>query len=120
MTGKVDSSGTRRYRCARPHWQITEYDQPFCQGSVKAETLAQHVWDAVERVLREPDTIAAEIARQHGDIETRHAAIARERQLITTAKIKRQETVIAGIENAPKTFIGLFKGDNVGKMLVKL
>ena len=27
---------------------------------------------------------------------------------------------ITGIENAPKAFIGLFHGDNVGKMLVRL
>jgi hypothetical protein len=85
MTGKVDSSGTRRYRCTRPRWQITEHDLPFCKGSIKAETLERQVWEAVERVLREPDLIRAEIERQHGDIETRHAAIARERQLITTA-----------------------------------
>jgi len=39
---------------------------------------------------------------------------------IAAGKIKWQETIIAGIENAPEAFIGLFKGDNVGKMLVKL
>ncbi len=38
---------------------------------------------------------------------------------IAAGKIKWQETIIAGIENAPKAFIGLFKGDNVGKMLVR-
>jgi NADPH-dependent curcumin reductase CurA len=35
-------------------------------------------------------------------------------------KIKWKETVLEGIENAPKAFIGLFKGENFGKMLVKL
>ena len=39
---------------------------------------------------------------------------------IAAGKIKWHETIIAGIENAPQAFIGLFKGDNVGKMLVKL
>jgi hypothetical protein len=39
---------------------------------------------------------------------------------IAAGKIKWQETIVAGIENAPKAFIGLFKGDNVGKMLVRL
>jgi len=38
---------------------------------------------------------------------------------IAAGKIKWQETIIAGIENAPRAFIGLFKGDNVGKMLVR-
>ena len=38
---------------------------------------------------------------------------------IAADKIKWQETIMAGIENAPKAFIGLFKGENVGKMLVR-
>ena len=35
-------------------------------------------------------------------------------------KIKWKETIIDGIENAPEAFIGLFKGENIGKMIVKL
>lgn len=38
---------------------------------------------------------------------------------IAARKIKWQETIVAGIENAPRAFIGLFKGENVGKMLVR-
>ena len=38
---------------------------------------------------------------------------------IAAGKIKWQETIVAGIENAPRAFIGLFKGENVGKMLVR-
>jgi len=35
-------------------------------------------------------------------------------------KIKSRETVFRGIEQAPNAFLGLFKGANTGKMLVKL
>lgn len=35
-------------------------------------------------------------------------------------RLKMRETVREGIENAPDAFMGLFKGENVGKMLVKL
>ena len=35
-------------------------------------------------------------------------------------KIKWKETVVEGVENAPAAFIGLFKGENFGKMLVRL
>jgi len=41
-------------------------------------------------------------------------------QWIRDGKIKWQETVIDGIENAPKAFLGLFTGANTGKMLVRL
>ena len=39
---------------------------------------------------------------------------------IAEGKIKWKETVVDGIENAPKAFIGLFKGENFGKMIVKI
>ncbi len=35
-------------------------------------------------------------------------------------KLKWKETIVDGIENAPKAFIGLFTGDNMGKMLVRV
>ena len=35
-------------------------------------------------------------------------------------KIKWKDTVYDGLENAPKAFIGLFKGENIGKTLVKI
>jgi NADPH-dependent curcumin reductase CurA len=41
-------------------------------------------------------------------------------QLIATGQLKSQETVVEGIENMPDAFRGLFSGDNLGKMLVRL
>lgn len=35
-------------------------------------------------------------------------------------RITARETVVEGIENAPAAFIGLLRGDNTGKMLVKV
>jgi len=39
---------------------------------------------------------------------------------IAEGKINWKETVMEGIENAPAAFTGLFKGENFGKMVVKL
>ena len=39
---------------------------------------------------------------------------------IAAGKIKWQETVVEGIDKAPAAFLGLFKGENIGKMLVRL
>ena len=39
---------------------------------------------------------------------------------MAAGKMHWQETIVDGIENAPRAFIGLFSGDNTGKMLVRL
>jgi len=41
-------------------------------------------------------------------------------QGVATGRIKYRETVAQGLENAPQAFIGLLKGANLGKQLVKL
>ena len=39
---------------------------------------------------------------------------------INEGKIKWKETIVEGLESAPNAFIGLFKGENFDKMLVKI
>jgi NADPH-dependent curcumin reductase CurA len=39
---------------------------------------------------------------------------------IREGHIEWRETVVAGLERAPKAFLGLFRGDSLGKMLVDL
>jgi hypothetical protein len=41
-------------------------------------------------------------------------------ELVLGGKLKYRESVVDGIENAPKGLIGLLKGENFGKQLVKL
>jgi NADPH-dependent curcumin reductase CurA len=39
---------------------------------------------------------------------------------LAEGRISWRETIVDGIENAPRAFIGLFRGQNLGKMLVRL
>jgi len=48
------------------------------------------------------------------------AALAELVKWVAQGKIKYRETIANGIENAPSAFIGMLKGANVGKQLVKL
>ncbi|MEM7134912.1 MAG: NADP-dependent oxidoreductase [Chloroflexota bacterium] len=41
-------------------------------------------------------------------------------QWIQEGKITWQETIVDGVENTPQAFIGLFSGENLGKMVVKV
>ena len=63
--------------------------------------------------------------RMQGFIVSEHmerwpVALAELGQGVATGKIKYRETVAQGLENAPQAFIGLLKGANLGKQLVKL
>jgi NADPH:quinone reductase len=41
-------------------------------------------------------------------------------QWLKEKKLKYAENIVEGLENAPKAFIGLFAGENLGKQLVKI
>jgi NADPH-dependent curcumin reductase CurA len=41
-------------------------------------------------------------------------------QWIAEGKMKWKETIVEGLENAPEAFIGLFRGENIGKMIVRV
>jgi NADPH-dependent curcumin reductase CurA len=47
-------------------------------------------------------------------------ALAELSQRVAAKRIRYRETVAQGLENAPRAFIGLLEGKNVGKQLVKL
>jgi NADPH-dependent curcumin reductase CurA len=47
-------------------------------------------------------------------------AVAQLASWVSHGKIKYHESIAEGLQNAPKAFIGLLKGQNLGKQLVKL
>ena len=64
-------------------------------------------------------------AKAQGFIVAEHAhafpqAMKELQELLAAGKLKYRETIAEGLENAPKAFIGMLKGENFGKQLVKL
>lgn len=47
-------------------------------------------------------------------------ALAEMAQWVTSGQITYREDIVEGIENAPEAFMGLLRGDHIGKRLVKL
>jgi NADPH-dependent curcumin reductase CurA len=58
------------------------------------------------------------LVRHHADLQP--VFIKELSDWVGEGKIKWRETVEYGIESAPSAFFKLFKGENLGKMLVKL
>ena len=58
------------------------------------------------------------IVSSHADMQPKF--VAEMSEWIASGKVQWRETVEHGIENAPAAFLKLFKGENLGKMLVKL
>jgi NADPH-dependent curcumin reductase CurA len=58
-------------------------------------------------LVRDHSHLAAEFAREVGE-------------WLRDGKLVVRETVVDGLENAPAAFLGLLRGDNTGKMVVRL
>ncbi len=53
-------------------------------------------------------------------VDRRDEAVRKLAEWLKSGRLKYRETITDGIENAPKAFIGLFKGENIGKQLVRV
>jgi NADPH-dependent curcumin reductase CurA len=58
------------------------------------------------------------IVSDHGDM--RDEFLAEMIPWIQEGKIKSRETMVTGLDNATGAFLGLFSGQNFGKMVVKI
>ena len=75
--------------------------------------------------LQQPQLILQSRLRIEGFIVSEHMAVWPEAlkelgTLVATGKLKYRETIAEGIESAPEAFLGLLKGRNFGKQLVRL
>jgi len=75
--------------------------------------------------MANPSLILISRLKMQGFIVSEHmqhwpAALAELGQRVATGQLKYRETVAQGIEAAPEAFLGLLKGRNFGKQLVKL
>jgi len=69
---------------------------------------------AISKRLRLQGFIISDHADRHG------AFISDMQKWIADGKIRWKETIVDGIEHAPNAFVGLFKGENFGKMLIRI
>jgi hypothetical protein len=73
---------------------------------------------APQLILTNRMTIEGFIVSEHMDVWPE--ALAELGQGVASGKLKYRETVAQGLAAAPEAFLGLLKGKNFGKQLVKL
>ena len=72
----------------------------------------------LSQIVRKRLTIKGFIVSDHGD---RRAEFQRDMlRWLGEGDVVDRETIVEGLEHAPDAFMGLFKGENVGKMLVRI
>ncbi len=68
----------------------------------------------VTKRLRVQGFIVSDHSKRYGDFLREVGPLVRD------GKLECRETIVEGIENVPSAFAGLFRGDNTGKMLVRV
>ena len=80
MSGEINGHGAQRYRCGRGKRKYQDVAGVHSQRSVQASAIEPQVWQAVERVLRNPALIATEVARRKQEMQTGQGDLDRERR----------------------------------------
>ena len=99
---------------ARPHGRIVACGSIARYNDAEPASGPRNMFMVVTKRLR----IEGFIITDHYD---RFGEFAREAtEWVREGRLRYRETVVEGIENAPKAFLGLLRGENIGKMLVKV
>jgi NADPH-dependent curcumin reductase CurA len=100
--------------CMNDHGRVVLCGMISIYNATRPPRAPRNLISAVSKRL----TLKGFIVYDHND--RRPAFLHDMRQWLGQGKIRWKETIVHGLENAPKAFCGLFTGDNFGKMLVKL
>lgn len=88
--------------------QIDQYNSP------EAPHGPRHLWQLITKQARAEGFLVFQFKDRYPEAQREIAGWLRD------GKITYRETIAEGIENTPAAFIGLFKGENIGKQLVRV
>ncbi len=98
----------------RPHGRVVACGSISRYNDAEPTSGPRNMFMVVTKRLR----LQGYIITDHYDRFGEFAAQAAE--WVRDGRLRYRETVVDGIENAPKAFLGLLRGENIGKMLVKV
>ena len=98
----------------RPHGRIVMCGSISRYNDVAPVSGPSNVFMVVTKRLRLQGFIISDHFDRFADFH------ARAQEWVRDGRLRYRETVIEGIEHAPSAFLGLLRGENIGKMLVKV
>ncbi len=98
----------------RPHGRIVCCGAISMYNATERPTGPRNLFMVVTKRLR----VEGFIVSDHGDRTP--AFLAEVAPLVRDGLLQAPETVVEGIERMPEAFVGLFRGDNLGKMVVRV
>lgn len=72
------------------------------------------LWHLIVKRARAEGFLVFDFENRYGEAQQKLA------QWLKEGKLTHRETITDGLENAPRAFIGLFRGENLGKQLVRI
>ena len=87
--------------------QIDQYNSDEATGP-------RFLWQLIVKRARVEGLLVHDYAQRFPE------ALARMTPWVRQGKLRYRETITDGLENAPRAFIGLFSGENIGKQLVRI
>jgi NADPH-dependent curcumin reductase CurA len=97
-----------------PHARIVVCGQIDLYNATRPPRGPRILWHLIVKRARAEGFLVFDFAARFAEGRARVA------QWIREGKIKYRETIVEGLENAPRAFLGLFQGENVGKALVRV
>jgi NADPH-dependent curcumin reductase CurA len=98
----------------RPHGRVVACGSIARYNDAEAASGPRNLFMVVTKRLRIEGFIITDHFDRFGEFAGEATAWVRD------GRLQHRETVVEGIENAPKAFLGLLRGENIGKMLVKV
>jgi NADPH-dependent curcumin reductase CurA len=102
------------FKCLNPRARVSICGQISQYNAEKPELGPRLLGHCVSKQLRVEGFLVFQFADRYRD------GLAKMAEWVRSGKLKYRETVVNGLENAPHAFMGMLRGENVGKQLVKV
>lgn len=102
------------FQVLNPRSRVSVCGQISQYNAEKPELGPRLLWHTITKQMRIEGFLVFQFADRYKE------GLAKMAEWLRAGKLKYRETVVEGLENAPRAFMGMLRGENIGKQLVKV